>query len=248
MVVPEQEFLCSIDSRLESIHRAIPAAPKRVPGQVREFLTSVTESRPRAGVAGIEPNTLLNPGWEWEPQRNPPAATRLFILGEDGFLSPDQAEALYELCRAMIRLIRDGKTSGRTRFLLEEVRGRLEDYLELRKSDFQPSLTREEANEWAKQLANRDSSFIDLPCRDWSQRIEECSGRKCSESLVRKTAMWQGVMEQRGRKRQKGNRKPKRSRVGSDLLDQLVAEQQRDAEPSPLDDAPRRLRLKTPSV
>jgi hypothetical protein len=70
----------------------------------------------------------------------------------------------------------------------------------------------------------------------------------CSPGLVCKLPMWQGVMDQRRK-----NQKPKQNRAVSltpkleaqigetDLtLADLVAEQQKDDEPSPLDNAPRR--------
>jgi hypothetical protein len=94
------------------------------------------------------------------------------------------------------------------------------------------TLTVEEANEKAKQLANADRSFVHKTQRQWAQAIG------CSVGLVAKLPLWKTAMRQSGRG--KGEKKPKAvplseqgwSMAGEgerdEVLRQLIDEQQRD--------------------
>jgi hypothetical protein len=105
----------------------------------------------------------------------------------------------------------------------------------------------DEANAAARRLAKCDIAFVKLPIREWAKRIG------CTISTVSKTALWQEVMRRSGRGRVPGG-VPKTVSLTeninaclgegrpNEVLDQLIAEQEADFEPSPVDSRDRQSR------
>ncbi len=105
-------------------------------------------------------------------------------------------------------------------------------------------MTAEEANKKAMELAKTDRFFVERSLREWAERIG------CSEGLVPKLPLWQATMEKTGRGRRDKAPPPKAVSLTENLeavtgegdkdevLNHLVAEQEADAEPSPLYDDP----------
>jgi hypothetical protein len=100
-----------------------------------------------------------------------------------------------------------------------------------------PRMSSEEANRKAMQLAEADHDFVTRTAQEWAQAIG------CSAALVVKLPFWREVMEQTGRERR--GKKPRAVGLTEKVLatapddqaelDRLIAEQQADHEPSPLD-------------
>jgi hypothetical protein len=92
------------------------------------------------------------------------------------------------------------------------------------------------------ELANSDHSFVQQSLREWAEAIG------CSAALVTKLPFWQETMEQTGRGKKDKLPAPKAvSLTGSaeavtgegnknEVLNQLIAQQEADKEPSPLED------------
>ena len=109
------------------------------------------------------------------------------------------------------------------------------------KTNQKSRMTAEEANEKAKQLAKKDPSFVNKKQREWAEAIG------CSDGLINKLPLWQKTMEKTGRGRKERGTKPKKvsltkaieETVGEgekhEQLSRLIAEQEQDYEPSPLD-------------
>jgi hypothetical protein len=105
-------------------------------------------------------------------------------------------------------------------------------------------MSREEANQRAMDLAALDPGFVHKTQREWATAIG------CSVGQVARTRLWEKTMEVSGRGRKGKPKRPKAVALtdkvlatqaqdaGAPTLDRLVAEQEGDAEPSPLEDDP----------
>ena len=103
------------------------------------------------------------------------------------------------------------------------------------------SMTKSEANAKAIELATENPEFVNGTQREWATAID------CSVGLVAKTTLWQKTMKRSGRGKKGQGRKPKKvsltkaveETVGNgkpdDALNKLIAEQESDYEPSPVD-------------
>ncbi len=99
------------------------------------------------------------------------------------------------------------------------------------------------------ELAKKDPEFVNGGAWEWAAAIRKVTGKTCSISTVRATRLWQKTMAVTGRGRSKG-KTPKavaltdnmESVVGEgerqEVLQGLIAQQEADYEPSPLDDNP----------
>jgi hypothetical protein len=104
----------------------------------------------------------------------------------------------------------------------------------------------EEANNAALRLAEKNPDFLKLVIREWATKIAETTGKSCSPKIVGQTALWIKTMQHTGRGRSKGS-KPKVVSMTPALeailgdkepqgtLEKLIAEQEADDEPSPLE-------------
>jgi hypothetical protein len=107
-------------------------------------------------------------------------------------------------------------------------------------------LTRQEANEKAMRLAKANRSFVKLSSREWAEAIG------CSAAHVVGLPFWKATMK---RRKQKSEGRPSAPKAVSytpeleaatkkgkgnkdNILNQLIAEQEADAEPSPLEKDP----------
>jgi hypothetical protein len=103
-------------------------------------------------------------------------------------------------------------------------------------------MRREEANDKAKKLAEVDHSFVQRSLREWSEAIG------CSEGLVTELSLWRETMKRTGRGKEDATSAPKVVSLTPQLeavtgegekdeeLNRLIAEQEADHDPSPLDD------------
>jgi hypothetical protein len=111
------------------------------------------------------------------------------------------------------------------------------------------AITVDEANTVAMKLAKQDSEFVKGGVRKWAAAIQTATGKTCSVSTVQATRLWTETMKTTGRGKIKGG-KPRavafsekvEAVVGKggrhEALNSLIAQQQADDEPSPLDDSP----------
>jgi hypothetical protein len=102
----------------------------------------------------------------------------------------------------------------------------------------------EQANAKAMQLAQADRLFVQRTIREWAKAIG------CSTGLVHDLPLWKETMKRTGRGRPVKTPAPKAISLTplieevtgegerEEMLNQLIAEQQADQEPSPLDDEP----------
>jgi hypothetical protein len=105
-------------------------------------------------------------------------------------------------------------------------------------------MTREAANQQAMELAKKDRFFVQRSLREWAEAIG------CSEGLANELPFWRETMRLTGRGRKDATPAPKVGSLTKKLedvtgegerdeeLNRLIAEQERDREPSPLDDDP----------
>jgi hypothetical protein len=105
-----------------------------------------------------------------------------------------------------------------------------------------PRMSCEEANAKAMELAKADPSFVQRPLREWADAIG------CSEGLVAKLTLWRATMKRTGRGKEDTGPAPKVVSLTdgldavtgagdrNEVLEQLIAEQEADREPSPLED------------
>jgi hypothetical protein len=110
-----------------------------------------------------------------------------------------------------------------------------------------------EANRVAMKLAKQKQTFVSGTVREWAEAIRQATGKKCSIATVQATRLWQETMKTTGRGKTKG-RKPKAvtftkkmeavAGEGSnhEVLKELIAQQQDDDEPSPLDSTHKKVR------
>jgi hypothetical protein len=109
-----------------------------------------------------------------------------------------------------------------------------------------PSITSEEANQTAMKLAKQDPAFLNGVVRDWAAAIRKATGKTCSIATVKATRLWRETMKATGRGRSKGKAPQAVSFTenleavtgsGRDqqILEDLIAEQEADNEPSPVD-------------
>jgi hypothetical protein len=122
-----------------------------------------------------------------------------------------------------------------------------------RQSVAKSSISREEANLAAMELARQNPAFVDGGVRDWAAAISVATGKTCSISTVMKTQMWTTTMQATGRGKTKG-KAPKaisfsenmEAVIGrgdnQEVLNKLIADHNADNEPSPFDDASRKVR------
>lgn len=109
------------------------------------------------------------------------------------------------------------------------------------------STTVTEANQTAISLAKRKPEFVHGGVRDWAAAIKRETGKTCSIATVKATPLWRNTMEQTGRGKTRG-KTPKavgftgnmEAVVGTgkrdEILNGLIAQQEADYEPSPVDD------------
>ena len=109
------------------------------------------------------------------------------------------------------------------------------------------NITVAEANKTAMELAKKHPAFVKGGAREWAVAIRKATGKTCSIATVGATRLWQKTMRTTGRGRTRG-KAPKavtltdglESVVGEgkrhEVLQGLIAEQEADFEPSPLDD------------
>jgi hypothetical protein len=107
-----------------------------------------------------------------------------------------------------------------------------------------PRTTVQEANCKAMELARADPAFVQRSLREWADAIG------CSHGLVTELPLWQETMRRTGRGRKDKSvapkavslTKPLEAATGEgdkdDVLNQLIAQQEADKEPSPLEDDP----------
>jgi len=97
----------------------------------------------------------------------------------------------------------------------------------------------QQANTKAMKLADADPMFLTRPIRVWADKIG------CSISTAQKTKLWKETMRTTGRGRSRGSSPKVVSMTGEleatigdggrhEVLNELIAEQNRDFEPSPL--------------
>jgi hypothetical protein len=110
------------------------------------------------------------------------------------------------------------------------------------KANSTPRMTRQAANAKAMELAKADPSFVQRSLREWADAIG------CSEGLVANLPFWRETMKQTGRGKEGSVPAPKAISLTSNLeavtgeggrdeqLKSLIAEQEADREPSPVDD------------
>jgi hypothetical protein len=102
-------------------------------------------------------------------------------------------------------------------------------------------MSADDANEKAIQLAKADRAFVNRSLREWAEAIG------CSEGLVPDLPLWRKTMELTGRGRGNARAAPKAVSLTHELeaatgegdrdeeLNRLIAEQERDHEPSPVE-------------
>lgn len=106
-----------------------------------------------------------------------------------------------------------------------DVLGYLQMFLELedarrelarRQGGSQRGMSVSEANEALMRLLEEQPDLAQRPnAREWGEKIG------CSHSTVGKTLIWNGVMQQTGRGRAKGHRKPRTVQLDESLLDRM---------------------------
>ncbi len=111
------------------------------------------------------------------------------------------------------------------------------------------AITADEANKAAMKLAKQDPAFVIGGVRDWAAAIRGATGKTCSIATIEATRLWRETMKVTGRGRTRG-KAPKavaltdnmESVVGEggkdEVLKKLIAQQDADYEPSPIDDDP----------
>lgn len=112
-----------------------------------------------------------------------------------------------------------------------------------------PRMTLKEANIRARQLLKEHPGFADKSAEEWSREIP------CSIGLVSYLPTWEAVMERTGRGRKGRPARPKVVSLPADELlgrtsnlEELIAQQRADDEPSPLDHDPPLKHLEAPKV
>jgi hypothetical protein len=65
-------------------------------------------------------------------------------------------------------------------------------------------ITVDEANATAMKLAKQDAGFVNKTIRQWAKEIRKATGKTCSPSTVKGTALWTATMKRTGRGRTRG--------------------------------------------